>query len=364
MNGQLPPIDPGLRDQLARRAAARTPERLAADVVAALDEVAKPRVGVRRRRVTWNLPRLAGAGIGAVLVMVLAVAIALPAFRWGPNGPAASPAGGALTTAELATLMSGPALITNSTLVAAVTIDKREDVCPMNRYPTIGVVEGMASQVCVMGANVSADLVDPKVTGTFTFRYLAPGYLGLLGQITLAPTRLAFHATDEWPLDGKTFLVDGWLGQVKLGIYCLPAQTEGDVLAPDGSSCGNSDWLGDEPTAPAIEAEYGSGSSAPTPSLDPLSLRANARHVEAGGMRLIDSVDPSAPVHGVFVVRSVFGPCRGDPLSSSRGCWSWRVLAIVSDLSVSPVAATSAPSATSAPPATPTASATAHVGPT
>lgn len=67
-------------------------------------------------------------------------------------------------------------------------------------------------------------------------------------------------------------------------------------------------------------------------------------------MRLIDSVDPSAPVHGTFVVRSVTEGCPGDPPISSRGCPAWRVLAKVADVSV-PVP-TATPSATASPTST------------
>ena len=55
-----------------------------------------------------------------------------------------------------------------------------------------------------------------RATGTFAFRYLAPGYLGLLGRLALPTTGLTFRATDQWPLQGKTFLVEGWLGADEL----------------------------------------------------------------------------------------------------------------------------------------------------
>jgi hypothetical protein len=327
--------------------------------------------------VAWRTPRFAGAGIGLALVVVLALAIAGPALHTGAPAPFPGyPAGRPLTTAELASILAGPELTPNTTAVASVTIDSRQDVCPMNSRMTFGVIHGIDPQVCVVGT-IGFGVEDPTGSGTFAFRILSrrvvmltettpSDILGLLGEITPASSsRLAFRVAEDWPLAGKTFLVEGWLGQVKLAIYCLPAQTGGDVLAPDGSSCGNSDWLGDDATAPAIEAEYGSGSSTPTPSPDPLSLRGNARHVEAGGMRLIDSVDPSAPVHGTFVVRSVTEGCPGDPPISSRGCPAWRVLAMLPDLTVPWSSASASPAAaTSAPPATPTASAAAQVGPT
>jgi hypothetical protein len=377
MNEQLPPIDPEIRDQLTRRSAGRLPQDLHAAIATALDVAPAPRVRFRWPHVAWRTPRFAGAGIGLALVVVLAIAIAGPALRTAAPAPFPGyPAERPLTTAELASILAGPELTPNTTVVASVTIDSRQDVCPMNSRMTFGVIHGIDPQVCVVGTiGLSGD--NPTGPGTFAFRILTRGVvmltettpsdiLGLVGEITPASSsRLAFRVAEDWPLAGKTFLVEGWLGQVKLAIYCLPAQTGGDVLAPDGSSCGNSDWLGDDATAPAIEAEYGSGSSTPTPSPDPLSLRGNARHVEAGGMRLIDSVDPSAPVHGTFVVRSVTEGCPGDPPISSRGCPAWRVLAMLPDLTVPWSSASASPAAaTSAPPATPTASAAAQVGPT
>ncbi len=68
-------------------------------------------------------------------------------------------------------------------------------------------------------------------------------------------------------------------------------------------------------------------------------------------MRLIDSIDHAAPVHGTFVVRDVVGPCEGDPPQSSRGCDAWRVLAKIADITL-PVA-TPAPSQSTSPTASP-----------
>jgi hypothetical protein len=377
MNGQLPPIDPGLREQLTRRVAGRPPVDLAAAITTALDAAPATRARSRWPRVAWRTPRLAGAGIGLALVVILAVGIAGPVLHTGaPASLPGYPGERALTTAELASLLAEPDLAPNTAVVASVTIESRHDVCPMNSRMTFGVIEGIDPQVCVVGA-ISPGADNPNGSGTFAFRILSRGVvmltetapsdiLGLLGEITPASnSRLAFNVAEEWPLAGKTFLVEGWLGQVKLAIYCLPAQSGGDVLAPNGSSCGNSDWLGADATALAIEAEYGSGSITPTSSPDPLSLRGNARHVEAGGMRLIDSVDAAAPVHGVFVVRSVTEGCPGDPPTSSRGCLAWRVLAVVPDLTSPSATSSASPSAsTSAPPATPTATATTQAGPT
>ena len=82
-------------------------------------------------------------------------------------------------------------------LVASVTIDARTDVCPMNRYPTLGVVELPSSQVCVMGAGVSDYLNVPSESGVFAFRYRANGVLGLIGQAQLEAAR----GCDGVPLD-------------------------------------------------------------------------------------------------------------------------------------------------------------------
>jgi hypothetical protein len=335
MNGQPTPIDSDLREQLARRAAGRLPDGLLADVSAALDTAPVPAAIARWPRLIWRVPRMAMAGMGAALVAILAIAIAFPAFRGGPaTSPAGYPADRALTTAELAALLAGPPLPTNAALVASVTIDANTDVCPMNRYPTIGVVEGMGSQVCVMGATVSAYLSGPKATGTFAFRYLAPGYLGLLGQITPASSsKLAFHVADGWPLAGKTFLVDAWLGAVETTASCIQPTT-GDVLSPNGDDCPYMDWLGDDSTAPGIQADYEYYIGSPEPSYDPLSLRGNARHVGAGGMRVIDSVDPNEPHYGVFVVRSVVEQCPNASPQDNAGCSAWRILAKVADISL------------------------------
>ncbi len=361
MNDQLPPIDRDLRAHLARRSAGRLPEGLASQVLQAVDHAP---VAPRRSWLAFSprptaAPRtlLAGGSLAAVLLLVAAFVV-VPRFQVTPaaSGPAGYPTDPALTTAELASVMAGPALPANTALVASVTIDAKTDVCPMNRYPTIGVVEGMGSQVCVMGSQVSAYLTTASVTGTFAFRYFGPGYLGLLGEITPAsPSKVAFKVADDWPVAGKTFLVDGWLGAVGLTGICASLEPSGDVLNPSGEDCPNDNWLGDQPTAPGIEADHGFYSGSPEPSYDPLSLRGNARHVEAGGMRQIDSLDPEAPVHGVYVVRSVTVLCPGDPPTSSRGCPAWRVLAKVADISLPRATAPATATPTTAPPATPVA---------
>ena len=349
MNEQLPPIDSDLREHLARRSAGRLPGELAAEVFTALDSAPI-------RRPIWRVPRLAVAGLSLALVAVLVVAIAFSAVRTPPAASAPSlagyPAERALTTAELSSLMAGPALSVNTALVASVTIDVRNDVCPMNRYQTQGLVEGMGSQVCVMTADVA---VQPTtLTGTFAFRYLAPGYLGMLGGIapaSPASSRLALQVADSWPDTGGTFLVDGWLGAVELTASCAGAPTTGDVLAPNGEDCPYDNWLGDGPVAAGIVADHEYTASSPQQSYDPLSLRGNARHVEAGGMRLIDSIDHAAPVRGTYVVRPVTGPCPGAEPQASRGCSTWRVLAKLADITMTaPTAST--PTPTNASPAT------------
>jgi hypothetical protein len=351
MNGQLPPIDPGIREQLGRRSAGPAPETLLADVARALDATRTDEP--RRRwlsRPGWRLPRLAVAGSAIALVAILVSATLVPAFHAAPaESPIGSSVPEALTQAQLATLLAGSPPAANAAFVASVTIDSRHDVCSMNRYPTVGVLEGMNPQVCVMGAGVAAYFNESRVSGTFAFRYLGPGVLGLLGEITPAPTQLAFRANGDWPFAGKTFLVEGWLGAVETTAICT-ALLVADPLAPYGEDCPYEDWLGANSTAPGIEADYGYNPNSPNPSYDPLSLRGNARHVEAGGMRVIDSVHANAPQYGTFVVRSVTEACPGDPPTSSRGCPAWRVMAKVSDDLVTGPAST--PSATPAPTST------------
>jgi hypothetical protein len=331
MNEQLPPIDSDLREQLARRSAGRLPEGLASEVFAALDS-APP------MRPIWRVPRLAVAGMSLALVAILAVTIAFSAVHTAPAASPTSladyPAGRALTTAELASLMAGPPLPVNTALVASVTIQSRQDVCPMNSRPTVGVVEGMSSQVCVMGATLAAQLPGPTTAGTFAFRYLAPGYLGLIGEITPASSvKEAFRVVDDWPLAGKTFLVEGWLGAEGLVYPCPSLATAGDVLSPNGEDCPNDNWLSDNPSAPLIDTSVPVG---PQSTRDATKLYGNARIVEAGGMRQIDSIDHGTPVHGVYVVRSVTEQCPGALPQDSRGCSAWRVLAKVAEISVPP----------------------------
>ncbi len=353
MNGELPPIDPAIREQLARRSAGRLPEGLVSEVSAALDgaSLERPQRVRSGTHSAWLTPRLAAAASLVLVFLVGAAILAVPRLVTPPAGNASYVA---LSTSELAALLAAktqPEM--NATLVATVTVDSRSEVCPMNRYPTLGVVEGMDSQVCVMGYDLntylSSDRVTaPKVTGTFAFRYLAPGYLGLIGELTLTATGLTFGATDDWPLLGRTFLVDSWLGADELTESCATTPTAGDPLLPNGDDCPFDNWLGAEATAPGIAADHGYTAGSPLPSYDPLSLRGNARLVEAGGMRIIDSIDHAAPVHGVYVVRSVTAQCPNSSPVDSRGCGVWRVLARVSDTSLH------APTATATPTAAPT----------
>lgn len=366
MNASLPPvepieqIEPTIRQQLSRRSAGRLPEGLLGEVTAALDAAAAPRAIAARPRFAWTAPRLAGTAVAVGFVVLFVAAIAIPGWRGGATSSgsdiAGYPAGRALTTAELAAVLAGPALPINTTLVATVTIQARNDACPMDRYPTMGVVEGMPSQVCVMGAAIARDTTALNVSGTYAFRSLAPGYLGFLGEVTPASTsRLAFGPTQDWPTGGGAFVVEGWLGATGLLVLC-PENTPnpGDVLAPNSEDCPYADWLGDGQTAPGIEADYVTNANEAIRTYDPLSLRGNARHVEAGGARIIDSIDPAKPVHGTFVVRLVTEACAGDPPTSTRACGAWRVLAKVADISLpDPDSSTSPEPSTSAVP-TPT----------
>jgi hypothetical protein len=338
MNEHLPPIDAEFRGQLERRAAGRLPAGLLAEIDAGLDSVAKsqPRVLVSFVR---PAPRAAGALLRfAAVVALLAALVAVPALR---NGPAASgyPIDRALTTAELAAVMSGPALATNTALVAEVTIHAKTDVCPMDRYPTVGVVDGIPSQVCVMGSGVGAYMNVSSQSGVYAFRYLAPGVLGLVGEVTPASSRLAFRVADEWPLGGSTFVVDGWLGSQGLVTPC-PSMAPGDILTPNGNDCPGGNWLSDEPTAPQLTGQepIGNGTRA-------LDLYGTARYVEADAARQFDSIDGAGAVRGVYVVRSSTGACPDEPVYSSKGCAHWLVLAKLANITV--------PSPTPGPTATP-----------
>jgi hypothetical protein len=340
MNDQLHPIDSELREQLARRAAGRVPDGLIAGVHAALDRVGPTSTRPRWRTPTWALPRVAAAGLAVVLVAVVAVATILPATHGGPGSASGYPAGRALTTAELARLMAGPALPTNTPLVAQVTIDASADVCPpLDRAPTIGLVEGMGSPVCVLGADVSFYMTEPATTGIFAFRYFGPGFLGLIGQITPAASGLAFRATDDWPLAGKTFLVDATLGTAWHTCPLLSPEL-GGVLLPNGADPCSASWLTDDPAAEPSAVQPGEN---PAP-------RTHGKFVDVYGARVIDSIPNDGLVGGVFVVRAVVSGCAGDPITSSRGCSTWRVLAMVRDIALPASAPSPTPSAVATPP--------------
>ncbi len=368
MNEQLQPTENGIREQLSRRAAGRLPDGLMADIAAAVDRAPEPRKALRWPGLRLTPPRLAGAAMALALIAVLIVAVALPAVNRGPAAPTGYPLDRALTATELAALLAGPALPVNSAFVAEVTIDVRNDVCPMNRYPTIGVVEGMGAQVCVMGATLAAELPGPTASGIFAFRYLGAGYLGLLGRITPASSsRLtaslddawpggsdgALVSTPAWPGSGKTFLVEAWMTQLRFptsdAAFCSGGTPvpDGDPLDPNGSDPCVGTWL--DATADQL----------PTRAPDYLDIPKDARKVEAAGMGNIDGIQGGVAVHGIFVVRSASEQCPDQPSTSSVGCPAWRVLAKLADWPRSSPTAPPTATAASAAPATPVSSATA-----
>jgi hypothetical protein len=359
MNSQLPPVDPDVRDQLARRAGGRMPEGLLEEVMTALDDVSveKPR-RVALSSSLWRAPRTAvvGAGLSLAAVLVFAL-VAVPLLRAPTAGPSAAanwyPADRALYADELAYVLSDPTLAPNTTLVASVIIELRSDVCPMNRYPTVGVIAGLESQVCVMAASLGqVPTGDRDVAGTFAFRYLAPGYLGLLAEIKPASSsRLAFGVTDSWPTDGSYIVVEGYLGTTP--IACDPAESQqiGDVLDPVEYEACSWSWLSEDgspapvlnvPT-PEMPAPDSTSTAAPRPSIDTLALTGKARHVWVGGARQIDSI-PTSTIHGVFVVEIGTGGCPGALPIDSYGCPYWAVIARVPALTLD-----EEPTATAAP---------------
>src|ERR1035437_7042323 len=342
---QLPPVDPTIREQLARRSAGRLPDGLAVDVFAALDS--RP-----PRRTIWRFPRLAVASISVDLIAILAVTIAFSGTHTAPAASLAGyPAERALTTAELASLMAGPALPLNAALVASVTIDVRTDVCPMNRYQTQGVVEGMGSQVCVMTADVA---VQPMtLTGTFAMRYLAPGYLLLVGALTPASTSgLAFRVADDWPLAGKTFLTQGWLYYTGLTGNDPSACSQASPDANGTYSCTIS-WMSDSPNATAVHDANG----LPGPP-NGVPARSVGMTPDVAEMDQITSGRAS----GIFVVATVTEQCPNASPRNILGCTSWHVLAKVADISMpAPNRSAASDAPTTVPPATPIASPSAGI---
>jgi hypothetical protein len=96
-----------------------------------------------------------------------------------------------------------------------------------------------------------------------------------------------------------------------------------------------------------------------------MRLYGNARLVEAGGMRLIDSIDHNIAVFGVYVVRADTSACPFPSASDNSGCATWRVLARVTDVpgpQPSPTWSPTPAPATPAPPATPIALPSAPAG--
>ncbi|HEX7492313.1 MAG TPA: hypothetical protein VF337_11490 [Candidatus Limnocylindrales bacterium] len=404
------PVDPIIRAQLTRRSAGPLPEDLELQVSRALGTEAAPRARFALPRIRLTAPRLAGASVGIALVAILVVALGAPALRGGPAASTGYPYDRALTTDQLVSLLAGPAPAINTTLVVTTTIDLRSDVCPMNRYPTAGVIHGVSPQICVMESGLPPQLsgasgAATSIAGTFAFRYLGgnvDSYLGLLGQITPSASGLAYSVTDEWPTDGKAFVVEGFLGAYSSScMLSVSLASPGDVLNPSGDDPCWQNWLSaDGSPAPTVYpasdlggsssgSSSGSGGGAPTTgvpmpadtspstdptvvprlpapasaesaasSFDPLALYGKARFVEAGGMRQIDSVTRDT-VHGTWVVRGVTAGCPGAAGYDSRGCMVWRILARVSDvLGATPSPSIATPSTTAAgysppPPATP-----------
>jgi hypothetical protein len=336
MNGELPPIDPGIREQLARRSAGRQPEGLLADVSAAVDAVSLERpTRLRFGFAAMGGPRLAAAASLALVVVIAAAVVVVPRFMTSPAGSTTYPVDRALTTDELGRLLAGPQLAVNTALVASVTIDPRPDACPMNSRPTYGVVHGIEPQICVVGPIGDTG---PVATGpnVFAFRYLGPGILGLLGLITPAsPSKLTFAVADDWSKGGKTFLVEGWLGADPFSCPTYVPTDGGDPLNPDGSDRCEINWMSDEDpnTTPSPDAS----------GVPPLPKRL----VDAAGMRLIDDIPSYPPVHGVYVVGIAAARQCVASTMSSPGCGL--VLAKVADVTIPKASPLPTP-----PPATPT----------
>ena len=349
MNEQLPPVDSNVRAHLARRSAGRLPEGLAESVASALDRGAEePRGGAVARvigpHLRWTTPRLAGAGLAVALVAILVVAIGVPALRGRPAiGPASFPAGypadRALTTAELTAGMAGPALPKYTPLVATVTIDIRTDICPMNPYPTVGVIEDAGSQICVIEGGQEPRLSGTTAAGTFAFRYVAPGYLGLLGEITPASdSRLAFDGAGNWPIDGETFLVEAWLQKVGPTCGGSASGVTPDPLDPAawrGHAC---DYfrLADDPSAKESFSALGG-----------FLESAGEKQVKAETMIPIDMRQAAENTpHGVYVVRGFSERCPDASATAQvrLGCGHWTVLAKVPNITAPEPSPSASPS--------------------
>ncbi len=325
---ELPPFEPDLRKQLSRRASGRLPDDLLAGVRARL-ETAPDRPDRRPRNLS-----LAYGLAAAALVVLLSVGLVLPLALYRPNAAPVSgyPGVRALTTAELSkAVASGYAI--NTPLVAQVTIDPAIRPCSWNRYPDMGGIQGTDGQICVLGYEMSFRF-EEKRSGVFAFRLLAPGVVGLIGELDPGPSQLAHRVSDEWPTDGSAFLVEGHLGGTPLP--CAAASAEvGDVLKPAGMEECLWSWLSEDGSAAPTDGlgVNAAGSPFVDPSFDLLAVRGKARHVEAGGARQIDGI-PNATTAGFFVVEPVGGPCLGASPISSVGCFAWRVLARVPPLSM------------------------------
>jgi hypothetical protein len=240
MNDQLPPVDSNLSRQLARRASGAMPSTLVAETLSRLDAETGRRVG-------WSIrtPRAMAAGAAMALVAILAASLVVAPSIVGPAAhrtPRSNidltgyPTTRALTTAELVELMSGPPLKTGTTFVASVTIDVNRDVCPMNRAPTIGLLEGMGSQVCVMDMGGLTAEPAGKLSGVFVLQYWAPGVIASFGPVSPASAgALAYQSGETLPSTGR-FLVDGWLDS-------------GNVVGNDPAACPDS--------SPAADGSYG-----------------------------------------------------------------------------------------------------------
>ncbi len=355
MSEQLPPVEPVLRRQLTRRSAGTLPSGLLALTLTRLDEAP-------RRRWAFRLPRtiVALGGIAVVAVLALTL-IFVPSLQTQPaTGLTGYPTDRALTTAELAALLTDTSLPVNTVLVANVTIGPVDSAgCLVKGLGAIGQIQGLDSRACVVTSG-RFDSYQAPVGGDFAFRYLGGGILGLIGAIAPASSsRLAFDATGEWPRE-KAFLVEGYLGATELTrAQCDAIGTVdiGDVLNPSGYEQCRQSWLSEDGSPAPVSAAWGaaataarSGAAEPSasPSMDWLAAHEKARYVMAGGARQIDSI-PLEATRGVYVVEQTTGPCPDASPVDSRGCAVWQVLAKVADVSLPSAEPTSTSRPTVAP---------------